>query len=447
MGEAGYRLKIVDDNADYAQRMRLLRADELDLAVATIDAYLLTGPKQGFPATIVSVLDESKGGDALMANPKELGSLDDLNSKAKSVRVAFTPQSPSEHLLKSVAVHFDLSFLLEKGGKWRVETDGAEAAFKSLRDGKVSAAALWEPFVSKAAAAGFIKLIGSEDTEHLIVDVLLANRNFAASKPDVLNLFLNNYYRTLKTYRDDPSTLTRDLRSHTGSAPAEVESMLKGVQWLSLDDNVRWFGLGNHAGGQTLSRVVESTVKTLIQAKDFSASPLADGDPLSIQNSSFVYTLMSRGVAEDLGADDSFTDSLTRSFPQIAAVDWDRLKPVGTLQLRPVTFRSGTEELDDAGMRQLEDLVEIVRHYPNYRILVEGHSGLRGDLAENVSLSQGRADAVRAFFTAKYSVDPHRMRAVGLGPKSPLTRGKDESDRAYDLRLKRVDIRLLTAAW
>jgi hypothetical protein len=119
----GFLLKCIDDSANYPQRFAQLRAGELDLAVATVDSYLLGGVKEGFPATIVSVIDESRGGDAVVARKDRVAAVDDLK-RAQDVKIAFTPASPSEHLLRALAVHFDIGMLRNARGPWRVEAAG-----------------------------------------------------------------------------------------------------------------------------------------------------------------------------------------------------------------------------------------------------------------------------------------------------------------------------------
>ena len=53
----GYALECIEDAADYGERLRKLAEGDLDFAVATVDAYLLNGGKQGFPGVIVAVID------------------------------------------------------------------------------------------------------------------------------------------------------------------------------------------------------------------------------------------------------------------------------------------------------------------------------------------------------------------------------------------------------
>jgi len=89
----------------------MLKKGEVDFAVCTIDAYILNGKGAGYPGTIISVIDESKGGDAIVAWKKKVPSIQKLTTMT-GYRIAFTPASPSEHLLKAIAVDFDIDFAI-----------------------------------------------------------------------------------------------------------------------------------------------------------------------------------------------------------------------------------------------------------------------------------------------------------------------------------------------
>jgi hypothetical protein len=174
---SGYGLKCNDDNADYPGRMERLRQQQSFFAVATVDSYVLNGSDKKYPAVIVAVLDESKGGDGLVAG-KTIRSIDDLKKKS-AARIAFTPGSPSEHLVKSIASHFDAPFLLAKEN--RIEKKVGRSSEKLLTDA-ADVAVLWEPDITKAVSKGYLKLISTENTEKLIVDILLVNREFNGSR-------------------------------------------------------------------------------------------------------------------------------------------------------------------------------------------------------------------------------------------------------------------------
>ena len=444
MRDEGYRIKVVDDRADYPERMKMLKEGEVDFAVCTVDSYLLNGKSAKYPAAIVTVIDQSKGGDAIVAWKKSVGNIDSLKTR-KELSIAFTPASPSEHLLKAISAHFDIPLFSSGNNGWRVEVNGAEEGYEKFMKHEVDCAVLWEPHVTEALAdPGVVKLIGSEDIENLIVDILLVNRNYAKDKPELVDLFLKKYFETMTYYRSSPERLRQDITAHFSIPEKRVGYMLKGVKWLSYGENTNWFGLTTKSQHRRpeIVEAINSSLKVLISNNDFSSNPLIDGDPYTIINSSFLSTLYGGGSKkEETAAGDI---SLSRRFSRISDSEWNSLTVVGSLKLRPVTFRSGTSVIDDNGQEEIEEIVESIRHYPNFRILVKGHSGLRGDAQANRELSRVRAEAVKKYFETSYGIDPNRIRTIGAGSGEPLSRRGEESEREYDNRLKRVEILLLT---
>ena len=235
MRKAGYIVVCEDDNANYALRMERLEDGDIDFAVATVDSFILNGASRNFPGAIVMVIDESKGGDAILARKDRVSSLDALKGMT-NVKVAFTPDSPSHHLAKAAADHFNVPELLPSG-KMRIETEGSEKAREKLLSGQADVAVCWEPDVSRALANdGIIKILGTEDTEHLIVDILIAGRKILQKDPEVVTLLMNHYFRILKKYRDNPDLLLNHLESHSGLPKETVKSMLNGVRWANFSD-------------------------------------------------------------------------------------------------------------------------------------------------------------------------------------------------------------------
>lgn len=446
MREEGYRIKIIDDRADYHGRMKMLKKGEIDFSVCTIDSYLLNGKSVNYPGTIVAVIDESKGGDAIVAWKGKFSNIEQLK-KGRNFRMAYTPSSPSEHLIKSIAVHFGVPVLGEREGKWRVEVDGAEEAYQKLIKKETDLAAVWEPHVTEALShKGIVKIIGSEDVEKLIVDILLVNRKFAKNKPDMAKLFIKNYFKTLNIYAVSRDRLLKDITAKIDLNKKQAGYMLKGVKWLFYPDNLRWFGLTSRSTHRQpeIIESINSTVSILINSRDFSDNPLTDKDPYTILNSFFLKELYRSGifsVSAFTGRDD---DTLSRKFLKLSRKQWKKLTTIGALKLRPISFRSGTSVLDYNGKEQVKHIVENIRHYPNFRILIKGHTGLRGDPAANVALSLKRARAVKNELQYSYNIDGNRIRVAGMGSREPLLKNSSESDRGYNTRLKRVEILFLS---
>jgi outer membrane protein OmpA-like peptidoglycan-associated protein/ABC-type nitrate/sulfonate/bicarbonate transport system substrate-binding protein len=458
MRRSGYNLQCVDDNADYAKRMQQLREEELEFAVATVDSYILNASPLNYPGTIVAVIDESKGGDAIVAWKDRLNSLDALKT-TKEYKIAFTPNSPSEHLIKSMAVHFDVPNLLgnnpSTNKQWRLETDGSNDALKKLLNKEADAAVLWEPDVSRALQnSGIVKLLGTEDTDKLIVDILIVNRKYSQRDPQAVATLLTQYFRTLKFYRDNPQNFLEDAAEATQLDTAVVKTVIDGVDWMNLSQNsLSWFGTATAGLNPTegLVEAIESTARILMDHGDYNSNPIPDADPYRLINSTFIAELFSAGSSStQFGQtktrilDVKTENSLEKPFDKLTSAQWDALREIGTLKVRPIVFQSGVDELTYEGKSELDKAVENLKHYPNFRVVVKGHTGLRGDQKANQQLSQDRAEAVVRYFNVTYGIDIDRLRPVGLGSSQPLPKKPGESNRAYGYRLPRVELFLVT---
>lgn len=452
MRSAGWLLQCEDDKADYAKRMERLDKGEIDFAVATVDSYILNAAPRKFPGAIIAVVDESKGGDAILAWQDVASNLEALK-KRNDFKVGFTPNSPSHHLIKATAEHFDVPQLLVTGAR-RVETDGSSDALQKLSGRKVEVAVLWEPDVSKALSQkGVVKLLGTENTERLIVDILLVGRKFAANNPEAINLLLGTYFRVLKNYRDNPALLEQEVAKETKLSSDAVKAMLKGVQWASLTDNgQKWFGVGGGADAGLIT-AIEATVKILVASKDFSSNPIPDKDPYRLTYKKPIEDLLLSSASGfmDVGAKSPVPseDSLKAAFSPLNDAGWASLKPVGALKIEPVVFQTGRGELHLQEKEKIDASVEKLRHYPKFRVLVKGHTALAGDPAENKKLSHERAESVARYLMVTYSIDTNRIKAVGMGSDEPLPLlpGESPNDRAYSYRLPRVELLLMSETY
>lgn len=433
MRGAGYLYRCEQDAGDYHTRFRRLQKGELQFAVATVDSWLLAGAPLAYPGTIIAVIDQSAGGDALVGWKDSAPSLEALKGM-DNLRVAYTPESPSAHLLKAVADHFGIDTLRRNGKARKIETDGSGEALKKLLDKDADVAVLWEPDVSRALAQpGIAKLIGSDDTEGLIVDVLLVGREYSVEHPEAVQTLVETYFKVRQELADDRDRLRRQVQEETGLELSQVDAMLGGVRWATLQENAAlWFSPTR--GKEELIDSIQSSLGIILRSGDLASNPLPGGDPYRITNRQFIEGLGGGAAAAGVNA---------VQFTPLDAAGWARLRPVASLKIEPIGFQRGTADLSEAGRQELDQAAQTLRHYPRFRILVAGHTGVRGDAEANRTLSQQRADAVSRYLIDAHQFDPNRIGTVGYGGDRPLARQKDESDRAWGFRLPRVELVLL----
>lgn len=441
---AGYGLKCIDDAADYNDRFKKLKQNDYQFAVATVDSYLLNGENYDYPGPIVTVIDESKGGDAIIARESVISSLDKLKA-SNQYKIAFTPDSPSHHLLKAVASHFDIASLRDTSHY--IKTDGSEAALETLLNNKADVAVVWEPQVTKALSQkGIIRLLGTEDTKQLIVDILIASQKTIKSNPEIVTVLLKEYYRTLKFYRENKQELIDDIKEHYSVTTKQADTLLQGVKWATLIENVRdWYGLSDSGfSDAALILSLESAVNILLGNNDFNHNPIPDEDPYRLINSQYVDQLNQQFISQSgFTVHGAKASTKKISFNPLSPAQWSALETIGSMKTRNIVFVSGTSELTYESKQQIDKQMSDLNHYPNFRVEVRGHTGIRGDTQANLELSQERADAVLRYIEITHGITENRARAIGLGSSQPLPKRPGESSRRYNYRLPRVEIKLV----
>lgn len=99
-------------------------------------------------------------------------------------------------------------------------------------------------------------------------------------------------------------------------------------------------------------------------------------------------------------------------------------------ELRRLSIAAGSLPL-------LREVARILRAHPSVKIEVQGHTDGLGDATRNMALSQGRAEAVRAFLI-KEGVAAARLRARGYGATQPRASNDTPDGRAKNRRVEFV---------
>lgn len=404
------KLTIRDDKADYDARLQALKSGQAQLAVFTIDTLIMAGAKAGeFPGSIVLVIDETKGGDAIVAPPGALTSLQSLNDP--EARLVLTPHSPSEFLARVVIAHFNLPNL---PAKWALEENGAAEVYKKFRAAgptEKKAFVLWEPYVSKALQKqGAQVLLDSSKLKGYIVDVLVAEREFLRDHPDLVRAVVEAHCRAAFVYAQQPDGLVKlvmdDARANGSETLDETQArqVVRGIEWKNTLENYTHFGLNGGAGSgvthleDSIGNIIDVLLKTKALAKD----PLA-GQPNTLFYAQVLAGMKAGGFHPgknlNLLADTGTVADVekVRTEKQLAPLtpeQWASLRPVGQLRLEPVVFRRGSSAISEQSERDLQDLVRRLQSYPQFYLRVIGQARADGDPEANRQLAQARAEAV-----------------------------------------------------
>jgi len=100
-----------------------------------------------------------------------------------------------------------------------------------------------------------------------------------------------------------------------------------------------------------------------------------------------------------------------------------------------VTFETGRSALKPESHTVLDIVAASLVANPDIRIEIAGYTDITGSSRLNLTLSQARAEAVRAYLASK-DVAPDRMVAKGYGPANPIASNTTAAGRAQNRRVE-----------
>ena len=233
-------------------KMGALMAGQLDLVASTADEFPIY-MKPGIGLHYVLAVDNSKGGDGIVAN-KDIADIKGLKGK----KVAFEQGSVSQ---------FFLNALLKDAGMTQADIEpvnmAATDAGVAFTAKQVDAAVTWEPALSQGAKAEHGKLLlSSADKPGLITDVVAATTDTIANKKDDVKGFVRAWYKALAFIKSNPDEANKIMAQGVGgwlNDPAVFAETLAGIEYLDKDMNVAFFGTPEAPGqiNQTLGAALD----------------------------------------------------------------------------------------------------------------------------------------------------------------------------------------------
>ncbi|HRR09795.1 MAG TPA: OmpA family protein [Rhodothermales bacterium] len=106
-----------------------------------------------------------------------------------------------------------------------------------------------------------------------------------------------------------------------------------------------------------------------------------------------------------------------------------------------LNFEFGNTVLTPESKKTVQDLVAILKAYPNAAVALEGHTDNVGSVLHNKALSLRRANAVKSQLVAAGIVGTRIVHTEGFGPDKPIGDNTTEEGRAKNRRLELVIVK------
>jgi OOP family OmpA-OmpF porin len=103
--------------------------------------------------------------------------------------------------------------------------------------------------------------------------------------------------------------------------------------------------------------------------------------------------------------------------------------------IRGIQFAFGKATIRPQSKPLLDRAAKVLDEYKDLRVRITGHTDNIGKHDDNVTLSQKRADSVKAYLVKK-GVDASRIETQGMGPDEPIAKNNTPEGRAKNRRIE-----------
>jgi outer membrane protein OmpA-like peptidoglycan-associated protein len=114
--------------------------------------------------------------------------------------------------------------------------------------------------------------------------------------------------------------------------------------------------------------------------------------------------------------------------------------------IKGINFKTGSSELLKSSNSTLDAAVKVLNEFKDLKLEIQGHTDnapvkAGSQFADNMALSQARADSVKAYFVSK-GIDENRVVAKGYGDTVPVADNKTAAGKAKN---RRVEFKLISS--
>jgi len=222
------KLEIIEDESQYAAA---LYSNSIQALGNVLDREVIHYAS-GTPETVIYAMDESSGGDGVIAGG-DIQTVADLAGKTIG-------------LDKSSTSYFFFLSILEKEGlaedAVQIQDMGADDAGTAFLAGQLDAAVTWEPYLSESnTREGGHVLVSSADYPKTIVDVMVMRSDFAEANPEAVAGFTAAWYEAVEFYKANPEAGNEIMAKGLGLDAEEVAEMAAGITFYGAEENAALF--------------------------------------------------------------------------------------------------------------------------------------------------------------------------------------------------------------
>jgi outer membrane protein OmpA-like peptidoglycan-associated protein len=115
---------------------------------------------------------------------------------------------------------------------------------------------------------------------------------------------------------------------------------------------------------------------------------------------------------------------------------YDAISRDGRVSTQGILFATGSAVLRPESTPTLTEIGTMLQKHPDLRLMIEGHTDSEGDDAQNLDLSNRRAQAVKAYLVETFSITASRLDTDGIGEARPAADNATPEGRQQNRRVE-----------
>lgn len=118
----------------------------------------------------------------------------------------------------------------------------------------------------------------------------------------------------------------------------------------------------------------------------------------------------------------------------------NKLVTEGKLSTTGILFDVNSANIKSTSYGTLKQIAQVLQENPTLKVKIVGHTDTDGDQVANLTLSQKRAEAVKAVFMKEFAIDDSRMQTEGKGASQPVSSNTSNEDKASNRRVEFIKL-------
>jgi outer membrane protein OmpA-like peptidoglycan-associated protein/ABC-type nitrate/sulfonate/bicarbonate transport system substrate-binding protein len=390
----------------------------------------------GHDGRAVVVVDNTQGGDAIVAKDPNIRRVEDLAGHT----VALLQYTPSDGLTIDAIDNSSMTAKAKSSVKFvYINADEGTAGVRAaLESGSVDAIVLWDPDLSLALkkVPGAHVIYSTKVATNLIYDVMVCDSRYLNKPEDepVFQAFVTGWLNGVDEAKRNPDqaveALVRTEQLFTLLAKDQgrefVKSLFANLVWTGLADNARILGL---AGGPNHYERVYHKFDEIYRKEGALANPKS---PVISAQDSFDYRFVKALLAKDEQA--KATAALPQATFTPSGLQAAAAKPAEVTKPILVNFASGSAELSKRAQKTIDDeLAPFIENHGSAYFELSGNTDSTGAHETNMRLSRARAAAVVDYLVKQWEFSATRFQVNGYGPDRPLCHEDNPAADGYSL--------------